>query len=138
MAANSVILLPSNSHDNTSHDTPYTGEKFKGAGFYGMGDGFHTAQIQLTTFTGTIVLQGSLATDPGEDDWIDINFIEQGLSGEGVDTTGAVNGINALTDVVLNNSSINKVYNFTGNFVWIRAKVLSWTGGHINRVLLNF
>ena len=137
MAANSTVLLPSNSHDNTSDNTPYTGEKFKGAGFYGMGDGFHTAQIQVTTFTGSIVLQGSLATDPGDNDWIDIKLTIQG-NGYSVDTTGLVSDIGAVDAYTGTSSTDNKVYNFTGNFVWVRANVTEWTGGHIDRVLLNF
>lgn len=136
MAANSVILLNSTVHSNDSTSSPLVGEKFKGAGFYGLGDGFHTVQVQLTLFTGIVKIQGSLATDPSDDDWIDINFSEQGRFS--VDTTGLVSNEDFLQDINLTNSSINKTYNFTGNFVWVRANVTYWTGGQINRVLLNF
>lgn len=136
MAANSVIILPSSSHNNDSSNTPLVGEKYKGAGFYGMGDGFHSVQIQLTNFTGTVSIQGSLATDPTENDWIDIALNDHG--DYIVDTTGLVSTVGIQYSLQLTSSSHNKVYNFVGNFVWIRANVSEWTAGHIDRIMLNF
>jgi hypothetical protein len=138
MAANSVILLPSNSHDNTSNPSTLVGERSKGAGFYGMGDGFHTVQIQLTNFIGTVKIQGSLATTPGDDDWLDVRISPQG-GAYSVDTTGLASKIGTITEVTYTSATtINKTYNFTGNFVWIRAEVTNWTAGNVNRILLNF
>ncbi len=113
MPANSTILIPSTSHAANLDPETITGDKFKGAGFYGMGDGLHTSQVQVTTFTGSIVIQATLATDPQEEDWF--NVYEYGAS----------------------NTTESIVTNFTGNFVWIRA-VVTYTAGTINRVLLNY
>ena len=95
MAANSTVIIPSSSHNNTSNDTPLVGEKYKGAGFYGLGDGFHTVQIQLTNFTGSVKIQGTLASSPTEGDWLDIELespagvpFPQGTFT--VDTSGAI------------------------------------------------
>ena len=46
-------------------------------------------------------MQGSLATTPTEDDWFDI----------------------AGTTLTSDQSTTIASYNFTGNFVWVRAKV---------------
>ena len=125
MAANSTIILNSQSHtDSTASPMDLVSEKFKGAGFYGMGDGFHTVQIQLTSFKGTISIQGSLATSPADEDWVNVSLD----SSEGSVTEITYGAI----------TSSNKVYNFIGNFVWVRAVVSNWTTGAINRVLLNY
>lgn len=136
MAANSVTILPSTSHAADSTNRPLVGEKFKGAGFYGMGDGFHTVQIQVTNFSGIIKIQGTLATNPVESDWVNINLKEQ--ESLVVDTTGLVSPISYLDSVTINNGTQNKIYNFVGNFVWIRANISTWTDGQINKIMLNF
>ena len=113
MPANSTVLVTSTSHAANLDPETITGEKVKGAGFYGLGDGLHTSQIQVSTFTGSVIIQASLATDPQEEDWFDV--YEYAAS--------------SATESVVNN--------FTGNFVWIRA-VVTYTTGTINRVLLNY
>lgn len=115
MPANSTILLPSTSHVADSSTTIVVGEKFKGAGFYGMGNGLHTVSYQVTSFSGSIKTQATLATDPQDEDWFDV---------VGSDYTGA-------------NATEVYVSNFTGNFVWVRAYV-TYTDGSINRILINY
>ena len=68
-----------------------------------------------TSLTGSIKMQGSLATTPTEDDWFDIS------------------GTTFTTDQSTTISSAN----FTGNFVWVRAKATSITAGSITQILLN-
>lgn len=120
MAANSVTILPSSSHSADSTNSPIVGEKYKGAGYYGMGDGFHSVQIQVTDFSGIISIQGTLATNPTDSDWVDVLLND------------------SITSLQLSAESHNQVYNFIGNFVWVRANISSWTDGHINRIMLNF
>jgi hypothetical protein len=115
MPANSTILIPSTSHAANLDPENITGEKFKGAGFYGMGCGLHTVSYQITTFTGDIKAQATLATDPQEEDWFDVS---------GSEYTGT-----AATEVYITN--------FTGNFVWLRA-VVNYTAGTVNRILVNY
>lgn len=115
MPANSTILLPSSSHAANLDLETIIGEKFKGAGFYGMGDGLHTVSFQVNGFTGIINIQATLATDPQSEDWFDIS---------GAEYSG-------------NNSTEVFVTNFTGNFVWVRA-VVNYTAGTVNRILINY
>lgn len=115
MPANSTVLLPSNSHAANLDPETITGEKFKGAGFYGLGNGLHTVSYQVTGFSGSIVTQATLATDPQDEDWFDV-----------VDSD--YTGVNT-TEV--------HIANFTGNFVWLRS-VVTYTAGTINRILVNY
>ena len=58
------------------YSTPYTGfvsDKSKGDGYYSQPDGVHTVAYQVnSTMTGSIKMQGSLATTPTDDDYFDI------------------------------------------------------------------
>ena len=91
-------------------------DKFKGDGYFSQADGLHTVAYHVnTTCTGAIKMQGSLATTPTEDDYFDID-----------NTT-------FTTD---QSTTINSV-NFTGNFVWVRAKCISNTAGSVTKILYN-
>ena len=46
--ANSETILSANTHPGDSTVTTVTGEKFKGDGYYGRSDGFHTVQYSLS------------------------------------------------------------------------------------------
>jgi hypothetical protein len=100
----------------TLDHTGFVSAKEKGDGYYSQPDGVHTVAYKVnTTLTGSIKMQGSLATDPTEDDYFDIS------------------GTTFTTDQSTTISSAN----FTGNFVWVRAKATSVTAGTINEILLN-
>jgi len=91
-------------------------DKFKGDGYYSQADGIHTVAYHVnSTCTGAIKMQGSLASTPTEDDYFDIE-----------NTT-------FTTD---QSTTINSV-NFTGNFVWVRAKCTSNTAGSVTKILYN-
>tara|TARA_Y100001973_G_C5099668_1_gene281964 strand:- start:215 stop:796 length:582 start_codon:yes stop_codon:yes gene_type:complete len=97
----------------------YTGfvtDKVRGDGFYSQPDGVHTVAYQVNaTCTGSIKMQGSLATTPTEDDFFDIS------------------GTTFTTD----QSTLISSSNFTGNFVWVRAKCTSNTAGSVTSILFN-
>ena len=99
----------------------YTGfvtDKYKGDGYYSQADGVHTVAYHvLSTLVGTIKMQGSLATTPTEDDWFDI-------TGTSATYTGSSN-------------TLVSSYNFTGNFVWVRAKVTGMTADSVMKILYN-
>ena len=100
----------------TIDTTGFVSDKFKGDGYYSHPDGVHTVAYKVdATLTGSIKMQGSLATTPTEDDWFDIS------------------GSTFTTDQSTTISSAN----FTGNFVWVRAKATSITAGSITQILLN-
>ena len=101
----------------------FVSDKEKGDGYYSQVDGVHTVAYHVSTTlndTGdiSIKMQGSLATTPTEDDWFDI--------------TGT-----AITIIDIDGSTLVFPKNFTGNFVWVRAKITGMTAGTISKILYN-
>ena len=113
------IVTAETADGSTTYTLDHTGfvsEQEKGDGYYSHPDGVHTVAYKVnTTLTGSIKMQGTLATTPTEDDWFDIS------------------GTTFTTDQSTTISSAN----FTGNFVWVRAKATSVTAGTITSILLN-
>tara|TARA_B100000161_G_C33426459_1_gene358029 strand:- start:77 stop:652 length:576 start_codon:yes stop_codon:yes gene_type:complete len=100
----------------TLDHTGFVSAKVKGDGYYSRPDGVHTVAYQVNaTMTGSIKMQGSLATTPTEDDFFDISG----------------------TTFTADQSTLISTANFTGNFVWIRAKATSVTDGTISSILVN-
>lgn len=120
MASTSENILTNQVHPGDSSVETITGDKYKGDGYYGRSDGFHSVQYNLTGFIGTIVMQATLAVTPTDEDW----FTLTGTQHVSADAEGI-------------NSSGGFIYNFTGNYVWVRAYVSNWTDGSINSILLN-
>jgi len=120
MPSNSEIILSNQVHPGDSTSETVTGEKYKGDGYYGRSDGLHTIQINVDGFIGNIIIQGTLAVDPASSDWFSITATEH---------------------ISLNDSSSNAdgsfIYNFTGNYVWVRAYISSWTDGTVQSITLN-
>ena len=106
------------STDTVIDHVGFVSDKQKGDGYYSQPDGVHTVAYKIDTSVvaaTTIKMQGSLATTPTEDDWFDIAD-----SGPTPD----------LSTTIFS-------FNFTGNFVWVRAKITGMTAGSITSVLLN-
>lgn len=112
MTANSEIILSSNTHSENVGTEIVTGEKFKGDGYYSRSDGIHTVQYNYSNFTGTISIQATLEVNPQEADWFTVHTY------------------------TASQETNTKISNFTGNYVWVRAKI-TYTSGTINSVLLN-
>jgi len=99
--------------------------KYQGDGYYSQIDGVHTVAYHVSAgsvtpannFNGSIKMQGSLATTPTEDDWFDISG----------------------TTFTADTSTLVSSYNFTGNFVWVRAKCYNWTtaSSSVTKILYN-
>ena len=100
----------------TLDHTGFVSAKLKGDGYYSQVDGVHTIAYKVNaTLTGSIKMQGTLASSPSEEDWFDIS------------------GTTFTTD----QSTLIGSYNFTGNYVYIRAKATSTTAGTISVIQLN-
>lgn len=66
--ARKTTTLMSNSGTNLD----VTGDAVPGDSYYGYTDGIHTVAVYGQDLTGRIKIQGTLATQPTEDDWFDI------------------------------------------------------------------
>ncbi len=110
----------------TLDHTGFVTDKTKGDGYFSQIDGVHTVVYQVVNlgdstddFNGNVKMQGSLATTPTEDDFFDID------------------------DTTMTSDQSTKIasFNFTGNFVWVRAKVTTTNGSSnpsmITSILLN-
>ena len=79
----------------------------KGDGYFGSADGLHTVTYTVTpNFAGTLTMQASLATEPAEADWFNVNNTTVEYKTPTIPAT-----------------TITNYFNFTGNFVWVRAVV---------------
>jgi hypothetical protein len=98
MSDQRIILINQN-------EMSYTGEAFRGDGFYGFADGLHTVSFHVKQFTGRIFIQATLVENPEENDWFNIDLmIDQ-------------------TFLQWDNETEALGVSFTGNFVYVRAKV---------------
>lgn len=102
----------------------YSSNPVKGDGYFGNSDGLHTVQVRLTNFNGSVAVQGTLATNPTENDWFDMRLD----AGDGSTVTSI--DYNTATSAI-------SCYNFTGNIVWVRANVNNWTAGTVNSIQVN-
>lgn len=98
----------------------YNSDSHKGDGYYGASDGLHTVTYTLApTFVGTVTMQASLASNPVESDWFNIQ-----------DTTQTYTRFDSRDFTTVD------YFNFTGNFVWVRGRV-SIVDGAVEAVSYN-
>ena len=114
----STTLMPTTSEAPANVAFDVIGEKARGDGYYGFSDGLHTIAQFLSGFTGKIEIQGTLVVEPEEEDWVVLDTTE--------DTSAGTPG---LTE--------DRTFNFTGNYVWIRAVVTDITFGTITKIQMN-
>jgi hypothetical protein len=111
--SSSETILTQQTHTGDSTVETVTGDAYKGDGYYGRSDGFHTVQYTLNNVRGTVSIQATLAVEPTSDDWFTV-----------------------YTQEYTEETTASKVTNFTGNYVWIRA-VVEYTQGTIENIKLN-
>jgi len=95
-------LISSFSTESADSSFSYSDKK-PGAGYHRQLDCTHTVVYNVDSFIGSIKLQATLAIDPADADWFDI---DNTLLGVGDDSSFW---------------SVSPSINFIGNFVWIRA-----------------
>lgn len=142
MAANSEnfeFIIDSVSYVQLTHSgdggsLDHYSEKLKGDGYYGRSDGLHTVQFNLSEFVGKLSIQGTLSVNPTDEDWF---FANLGTGSMSVDTTGLLSEEHLPQIEYLSETTNSKLYNFTGNYVWVRAVVSNWSAGSINSIKLN-
>lgn len=79
----------------------------KGDGYFGASDGVHTVTYTVTpNFQGNLSVQATLATDPQETDWFTVT-----------------NTTVTYAQPIVPATTTTNYTNFSGNFVWVRARV---------------
>lgn len=116
--ATTIILLPQTSHDAAGVvGGTITGQNQPAASYYFGNKDLQTLTWNLTSVTGLISIQASLAESPRtevDDDWFTIKTIS------GTNTT---------------QTSFD---NLNGNFVWLRAKVTGFNTGTIQHIKVSY
>lgn len=108
MARKTITLLP-----NSGTNLDLIGEAVPGDSYYGFTDGLHTIAIYGQDLTGRVKIQGTLATNPTDEDWF--NVLIDGLPFKDYNEFTGVEG-----------------YTFTANLVFLRA-ILDRTSLRTNR-----
>jgi len=104
-------LLPQTAYKQVSQ---VIGDKVPAAAYYIKQNNMQTFTWNLTTFTGLLQIQATLADNPGNGDW----FTIYNLSG------------NQLTQTSFTNIS--------GNFVWVRAVINNFGFGVVQSVKVSY
>lgn len=112
----SVTLL-----DTTSGKINVTGLPQKGAGYSNTIGNNHTVSISLNNFTGRIWIEGSLAESPTDIDWVPIPLVNDlpyvQFPHKPLQPIG---NLSATGDATGDTGTF--AFNFTGNYIWIRAR----------------
>lgn len=123
----------------------YFSNPVKGEGYYNGTDGIHTIQINISQFEGKIEIQGSLMSQPTENDWFVVSLSSKILNENTftIDTTGLISNVyntanNLSTLNYTTPTSTTVILNLLGNFVWLRAKISDFNQGTISSIKYNF
>ena len=113
-ARKSVLMMT-----NTGRNHNVTGDKIRGDGYYGRTDGIHTVQVVVNNFTGSFGIQGTLATEPVEADWFDINLnTNQNVASA---SPYVAFPANPAAPTGLDGDNGTMAFTFVGNYVYLRA-----------------
>jgi hypothetical protein len=116
-----LILLPQTTYNGggTANIYTVTGNTQPAAAYYLGNQDLQTISYSFTNVTGNLEIEATLASSPTSDDWFKVYEVE------------ADNNSNT-------NSTINAYQNITGNFVYIRAKLVNFSSGVIQYVKLTY
>lgn len=106
---------PSGNYDGSSLD--FAGDRQQAANYYGGFGGLQTVAFYLNGFQGRIEIQATLDSVPATElSWFQISNFD------------------STSSTTTNNFS----HNITGNFTWIRARVLDFEAGTISKIMLSY
>lgn len=113
----------------------FTSFPVKAANYYGINNNLQTVEVKYTNFIGTITVQATLASNPSETDWFSVNLTSEEFS---MDTTGLITQAKK-TEIAHNvEATDTDLYNFEGNYIWLRAKISAFTQGTVNIISINY
>jgi hypothetical protein len=119
MTTSTVILgttvygTASGNYDGSSQD--WSSDAVQAANYYWGRGSVQTIAFVLTGFVGDILLEATLDADPNSATWFE---------------TYEIIAATALTQ--------HQVTTITGNFTWMRVRVVEFDGGTINSVIITF
>lgn len=125
--ATTLILMPEITYQNPGNGASYTvtANSQPAAAYYLGNKDLQTVNIKLSSVTGNIIIQASLATTPTDTDWFNVYQLE-------ANANAAPNS----APQIASNASIYT--NIEGNFVRMRAKVQGFNNGTVNFIKLSY
>ncbi len=115
--ARKSVLMMTNTRPNHS----LVGDAIRADSYFGHTDGIHTVQVVVNNFTGSFGIQGTLATEPVEADWFNINLnANQNVSSASPLISFPINPLE-LQGGGPDGDTTTLAFTFVGNFVWLRA-----------------
>lgn len=114
----SDVWFPTNTDYHWNEKT----EPLAAGGYYGSTTGLHTIAFTLRNFIGRVSVQATLASNPEESDWFNLQFSETcGVYLEFADQRI----YNASTDTIIVNSGTTGTFSETvvGNFTYLRIVI---------------
>ena len=107
---------------NTGRSHNVVGTPIRADSYYGNTDGLHTVQVVYSDFTGKFGLQGTLATEPVDSDWFDINLnFRAYTSSTDPKIQYPKNPLAPTSGIAGHGDTGTDAFSFVGNFVWLRA-----------------
>lgn len=106
------------------------GSRVAAASYYLGNKALQTVNIKTTNFSGTLLIEASLSTDPSSgvaepSDW----FVVHTVTADAQATSGSAAALASNT---------NTGVNITGNYVWMRARLVDFSAGVVNWVKLSY
>ena len=125
--ATTLILLPQTAYVNPGNGAPYTvtGNSQPAAAYYLGNQDLQTVNFKLSNVTGNIVIEATLAAEPGSNDWFRVY-------------KAVANGTASANTEVEVTSNASAYTNIEGNFVYIRAKIEDFSAGQVQFVKLSY
>ena len=116
-----LTLLPETVYHNDGTSQPYdvTGDTVQAASYYLGNQDLQTVSFSFSEVTGNLVIEGTLASTPSDDDWFKVYEVS------------ANNQANT-------NANLKSFTNLTGNFVYMRAKINDFNHGVVNFVKVSY
>ena len=116
-----LTLLPGTvyKNDGTSQAYDVTGDTVQAASYYQGNQDLQTVSFSFSEVTGNLVIEGTLASTPSDDDWFKVYEVS------------ANNSANT-------NANLKSFTNLTGNFVYMRAKINDFNHGVVNFVKVSY
>ena len=123
MARKTTTLLPLSG----ANALDVTGDAVPGDSYYGYTDGIHTVAVYGDNLSGRIIIQGTLATTPTEDDWF--NILIGGLPYKDYTSFTGVEGFTFIANLVFLRAKLDRTALGISNFT---------TAGHVGKIYLNY
>lgn len=122
-----LILLPQTAYVNPGNGAGYTvtGNSQPASAYYLTNKDLQTINVNLSSVTGNIYIDATLASTPVDSDWFTVYTLEANIDAP------------ANTAPFLDSNN-NSATNITGNYVSLRARIEEFKNGVVNYIKVSY